>query len=51
MWCVCVCQLKMGPDRKAYFVHILSLIRRGKLAQAGNALAYEDGYMAQLLKR
>lgn len=36
--------LKMGANRKAYFVHILTLIRRGKLAQAGNALAYEDGY-------
>jgi len=37
--------LKMGADRKKYFVYILSLIRRGKLAQAGNALAYEEGYM------
>ena len=37
--------LKMGKDRKAYFVHILTLIRRGKLSRAGNALAYEDGYM------
>ena len=37
--------LKMGDGRKAYFVHILSLIRRGKLAQAGDALAYEDGYL------
>lgn len=37
--------LKMGAERKAYFVHILSLIRRGKLALAGNALAYEDGYL------
>jgi len=37
--------LKLGADRKKYFVYILSLIRRGKLAQAGNALAYEEGYM------
>ena len=43
--CMSCRALKMGADRKKYFVYILSLVRRGKLAQAGNALAYEEGYM------
>ena len=38
-------ELKMANDRKAYFVHILNLVRCGKLAKAGDALAHEDGYL------